>query len=151
MVEGHDFVRFPELTNSQMNIYYFDSPHTQITGDFDAEVVKVHDGDTVTLRWNERDFDFPLRFRDTAAPELDEPGGSQSQSWLEAQLLGKEVRIEVDPFNRVEKWGRLLGNVILEGQNMGLASINEGHSRPWNERKAGDIPDFDKVVRDFGS
>lgn len=143
---AHDFKRFPELTNSQMNIYYFDSPHTQITGDFTAKVIKVTDGDTVRLEWSEREFSFPLRFSNTAAPELDEPGGAASQSWLENQLLGKEVYIEVDPRNRVEKWGRLLGNVMFEGQNMGAASINEGHSRHWTERKTGEIPDFEDLV-----
>jgi len=148
---AHDFKRFPELTNSQMSLYYFDSPHTQITGDFTAKVIKVTDGDTVRLLWSERDKSFPLRFSNTAAPELDEPGGEESQSWLESIILNKEVYIEIDPKNRVEKWGRLLGNIIFEGQNMGAASINEGHSRHWTERKTGDIPDCDKVVRDFAA
>ena len=35
----HDFKAFPELTNSQMDLYYWDSPHKQITDDFDAVVV----------------------------------------------------------------------------------------------------------------
>jgi len=53
---AHDFKRFPELTNNQMNLYYFDSPHQQIAEDFDAKVVNVHDGDTVRLEVSWRDF-----------------------------------------------------------------------------------------------
>ena len=46
----HDFNRFPELTTSQMAESYFESPHKQVSGDFRATVVKVHDGDTITVR-----------------------------------------------------------------------------------------------------
>jgi len=74
---AHDFKRFPELTNRQMNLYYFESPHKQITQDFVAKVVKVTDGDTIRVKWEDRDFDFPIRFIDIAAPELDEIGGAK--------------------------------------------------------------------------
>ena len=77
----HDFKTFPELTNSQMQIYYFQSPHKQIIEPFMAKVVKVTDGDTIRVLWDERDFTFPVRFAELAAPELDERGGPESQSW----------------------------------------------------------------------
>ena len=38
---AHDFKLFPELTNAQMDLYYFESPHRQITEDFIGKVVKV--------------------------------------------------------------------------------------------------------------
>jgi hypothetical protein len=59
MVFEHDYVANPELTNQQLAEYGWDSPHEQIERDFEAVVVKVHDGDTVTLRVGFRDFDFP--------------------------------------------------------------------------------------------
>lgn len=145
----HDFKRFPELTDGQMKLYYWDSPHKQITEGFSATVVKVHDGDTVTLRCDFRDFDFPLRLLDLAAPELDEPGGPESQSWLEEQLLGKEVLIELDPFARVEKWGRLLGLIILDGVDISQESVRQGHGLSWEGRDRGSIPDFEKVLKRF--
>ena len=67
----HDFKLFPELTNSQMQFYYFDSPHRQITEDFWGEVVKITDGDTIHVKWSEREKPIRVRFIDTAAPELD--------------------------------------------------------------------------------
>ena len=79
---AHDFKRFPELTNSQMNLYYFDSPHKQITESFTAKVVKVTDGDTIRVKWDERDFTFPIRLSELAAPELNERGGVKAQRWM---------------------------------------------------------------------
>ena len=130
----HDFKRFPELTNSQMQIYYFDSPHKQIMEDFTAKVVKVTDGDTIRVEWAERDFDFPIRIKDLAAPELDERGGKESQRWLESKILGKEVEILLSR-QRVEKWGRLLANVIYGGMRMSSESIINNHGVPWKERE----------------
>ena len=143
---AHDFKQFPELTTSQMDKYYFQSPHKQIMDNFTATVVKVHDGDTITLRWEQRNFDFPLRFADLAAPELNEAGGVASQSWLEARLLGKKVEIVINPKLRVEKWGRLLGKVLLGGLDIGEESIMRGHAVAWEDRKQSTIPDFNKEL-----
>ena len=134
MAHQHDFKRFPELTNSQLDTLYFDSPHKQITEDFRAKVVKVTDGDTIRVEWDERDFDFPIRLANLAAPELDERGGPASQSFLEKEILGEDVDIILTK-TRVEKWGRLLAYVINRGLNMGEHSINFGHAVSWNERK----------------
>jgi len=136
---AHDFVRFPELTNSQMDIYYFDSPHKQISEDFTAVVVKVQDGDTIKVRWKERNFDFPVRFSNIAAPELNEEGGKEAQSWLESKILNAEVDIKVDRFHRVEKWGRLLGKVVFQGLDLGAEQITRGLSKPWVQRNEGRI------------
>lgn len=124
----HDFKRFPELTNNQMQFYYFDSPHQQITEGFLGKVVKVSDGDTIRVETDFRDFDFPIRFSNIAAPELDETGGLQSQRWLESQILGEEVYVKIDRTNRVEKWGRLLGEIIFAGMSMNQLSIDNGYS-----------------------
>ncbi|MCR4342698.1 MAG: hypothetical protein NUV40_02190, partial [Patescibacteria group bacterium] len=82
------------------------SPHKQIFEPFFASVTKVHDGDTVTLSWSERDFEFPLRFADVSAPELGERGGKESQQWLENKLLNQDVLVVPSP-ERTEKHGRL--------------------------------------------
>lgn len=114
----HDFDRFPELTNSQLEVFGFQSPHKQIVEDFDAVVVKVHDGDTVTLRTSFRDFEFPLRLLDVDAPELSE-GGEVARDWLEGRVLGQRVHVVVDPLNRVGKYGRLLGRLFFRGLDVG--------------------------------
>jgi len=143
----HDFTAFPELTDEQMNFYYFDSPHKQIFESFRAQVIKVHDGDTITLRWFERDFDFPVRFSDIAAPELSEAGGEDSKNWLERKLLNEEVDVSIDPKNRVEKWGRLLGKIYFNGISIGDESINAGKSISWENRNDGKIKSIEGELK----
>jgi len=130
---AHDFKNFPELTNNQMQFYYFESPHKQLTEDFTAKVIKVTDGDTIRVTIEDRNFSFPVRFANIAAPELKEEGGKESQSWLEDQILGEEVDIKLTK-TRVEKWGRLLAEVFFLGMNLGQMSMDFGFSVPWESR-----------------
>lgn len=143
---AHDFKAFPELTNNQMQIYYFQSPHTQITEDFNAKVVKVTDGDTIRVTCDFRNFDFPIRFFNLAAPEKKERGGKESKSWLESQILNKEVDVILSKA-RVEKWGRLLATIMIMGINMSEESINTGHGIAWEDRDLVAIPNFDKELK----
>jgi len=148
----HDFKRFPELRNNQLDFYYFLSPHKQIFEDFKAKVVNVHDGDTITLRTDFRDFDFPLRFLDINAPELNEKGGHESKSWLEKKILNEEVEIIIDPKNRVDKWGRLLGKVRHEGMILNEEAILVGMATPFDQRDEGRFPEISKTFRsDWGN
>lgn len=131
---AHDFKKFPELTNHQMQLYYMDSPHKQITEGIVAWVVGVHDGDSIKLRWSERNFDFPMRFKDILAPELSQEGGIESRNWLIDQILGEEVYIQLDPKDRVDKWGRLLGKVICKGVDITDLIVQTGHAVAWEDR-----------------
>lgn len=130
----HNFKQWPELTNNQMNFYYFNSPHKQITEGFIGEVVKVIDGDTINVKTDFRDFNFPVRFANINAPEMNQ-GGKQSKNWLEKQLTGEEVYIRVDKNNRVGKFGRIIGEIFLAGVNMNNESLREGHSFPFGEER----------------
>ena len=139
----HDFKRFPELANSQMDFYYFDSPHKQITEDFTARVVRVIDGDTIRVDWFERDFDFPVRFLNTNATELGE-GGIKSKKWLEGRILGEEVMILIDEKQRVGRWGRILGEIIFNGININQESIDLGFAVPFGQQAV--IPKFENLI-----
>ncbi|KKL68927.1 hypothetical protein LCGC14_2120080 [marine sediment metagenome] len=136
---AHDFKLFPELTNNQMAFYYFDSPHKQILEGFIGTVTDVHDGDTIKVKTDFRNFDTRIRFANIAAPELKESGGKNSQTWLQKRILGKEVYVHINPKNRVGKWGRLLGTINEGGLDVGLESILFGHSIPFSEINAGGI------------
>ena len=128
----HDFKRFPELTNSQMQFYYFESPHRQISEGFVAKVVKVTDGDSIRVRWSERNFDFPVRFAYINAPEMSE-GGRESKKWLENQIMNKEIYVKVNPRNRVGKFGRIIGEVFSDGVSVNFESLREQQSRPFGQ------------------
>ena len=144
----HDFRKFPELTNEEMQFYYWESPHVQIMEDFEAEVVKVHDGDTITVRTNFRDFDFPVRFLDTNAPELNEEGGHESQAWLENKLLREMVTVSIDRSNRVGTFGRLLGNIIHSGMNVNEDSVRMGWATPFDQKNEGKIENINTLLEE---
>ena len=142
----HDYNRYPELTNTELQVLGFTSPHHQYTEDFFATVVKVHDGDTVTLRTVDRDFNFPLRLLSIIAPELNEEGGHESQEYLSNMILDKRVSIILDKNQRVGKYGRLLGKVISGGMDMGEIMKINGKATPFDARKEGKIESFDKIM-----
>ena len=130
---AHDFKRFPELTNNQMNLYYFDSPHQQIAEDFWAKVEKVHDGDTIRVSVPFRDFSFPIRFSNIMAKELSE-GGHAGRDFLAKLILGAEVEIILDK-KRVGKYGRLLGRVMHKGFDIGEEMIQNNFAvGVWKEQ-----------------
>ena len=142
----HDYKKFPELTNTQLQEFQFTSPHKQITEDFEAHVVKVHDGDTITLRTTFRDFDFPLRFKDIDAPEMN-AGGEIARDWLIEQIEGQDVQIKIDRKTRVGKYGRLLGKVISKGLDMGEAEIRLGYAVKFGSKLEYSPPPVDKIFR----
>tara|TARA_Y100000310_G_scaffold151386_1_gene150984 strand:- start:1284 stop:1718 length:435 start_codon:yes stop_codon:yes gene_type:complete len=136
---AHDFKRFPELTNSQMNLYYFDSPHQQITEDFDAKVIKVTDGDTIRVSAPFRDFDFPIRISNLLAAELNEEGGVRARNRLEELIGDTTVEVILDK-KRVGKWGRLLAQIRHKGFDIGTQMIEEGFAVSLDEEQAGIKP-----------
>lgn len=143
-----DFKNFPELTNRQMEIYYFESPHKQITEDFTATVTKVIDGDTIRVKWKERDFDFKVRFLGTASAEIGERGGEIAQKTLERKIKGKVIDIQIDKKNRVGKWGRLLGRIFLMGEDINQYMIDTGLAVDFDRRKETKLPDISKILED---
>ncbi len=123
---AHNWRRYPEVLFSSDE--WYESPHQQITEDFDALVTKVVDGDTIRVTTNFRDFDFPIRFLSINAPEMNEPRGKDVQQWLENKILGKSIRVEINVNNRVGKFGRLLGNVIFQGSNLNEELLFSGRA-----------------------
>ena len=141
-----DFKTRPELPNSQMDVYYFTSPHKQITEDFRANVVRVIDGDTIRLKVDFRDFDFPLRMLDINAKELSE-GGQEAKDFLKGEIEGETVDILINKSNRVGKFGRLLGKVMSRGLDMGEALMTKGLATKFGVREG--IPSIAKPIKEF--
>jgi endonuclease YncB( thermonuclease family) len=129
MVFKHDYKRFPELTNQEINDFGFSSPHKQITEDFDAYVTKVIDGDTIKVETDFRDFEFKIRFLEIDTKELGF-GGETSKDYVRALIENKKVRILIDKNNRVGKYGRLLGWVLFNGINISNELLRLGYAVP---------------------
>ena len=148
--EERDWKNYPELTNAELDTELLVSPHFQFTTDFEAVVVRVHDGDTVTLRSDERDFDFPLRLASIDAPELGTGvSGEEARDFLAGQVLGERVFVKLSK-ERVEKWGRLLGDVFVGGVNVGESMVQLGFAFPFARRREGELVSFDVILKGAG-
>lgn len=142
---AHDFVNFPELTNRELQEHVV-SPHPQITADIFVDVVKVIDGDTIRVRWEKRDFDFPVRFLGTNSPEMNE-GGEEAREYLKGVIEDEEVMLKIDKRQRVGKYGRLLAKIISLGMDVGDMMIRLGYATTFENRDEGKIPDLNKTLR----
>ena len=137
MLQDHNFNRYPELTSIQIEENPFTSPHPQIYTDFPAHVEKVIDGDTFQLSCSFRDFNFPVRLLYINAPELSEKNGTDVRDFIKSMIEHKDVFVTIDPDNRVDKWGRLLGNVIFNGTDIGDMELSVGMATTFESRKDG--------------
>lgn len=104
-----------------------------------AEVVDVHDGDTVTV---ELKFRVPVRIRDLWAPELKEPGGLQSRDALKMWLpVGSKCVVFVPSKNPLllmdcVSLGRMVGDVYTaDGVKVSDLMIGAGLGTPKKEHK----------------
>ena len=140
----HDYENYPELSNKQLQDIGFTSPFVQYTEDFRATVIKVYDGDTISVATPDRDFIFPIRMLKINSREMGE-GGEEAQVWLENQILNKEVDVLIDPENRVGKYGRLLGTIISQGLDVAQEQINLGLALPFGQEHEAEIPKQEKI------
>ena len=135
-----DWKKFPELRNKEMDMYYLFSPHKQITEGFLAKCERVIDGDTLDLSMRERNFFFPLRMLRINTKEIGQ-GGEGSKEWMKQTVEGKEVYIGIDKFNRVGKFGRLLGEVNLGGINLNDQLLDLGFAEEFEDVRLLSTPD----------
>jgi len=117
----------------------------EIRQSFRGEVVKVHDGDTITIKHPDIDKPFPVRLAKINAPELSH-GGKETGDWLRDIILGEEVEIIIDINNLRGKYGRLLGEVVHIGINLGDAMVRLGLAVQYGDK--GYFIDIDSDLND---
>lgn len=81
------------------------------TGWFEGIVDEVEDADTIVVGGRK------IRFAGVDAPESGTPRGAYVKQRLTDFLLGKKVRIMVDPYTQRDLYGRVLGVPYLIGEN----------------------------------
>lgn len=84
-------------------------------------VIAVHDGDTFTLQ-NESG-QKKIRLAGIDAPELNQSFGAESRKALGEAILDKQVQVEA---TKSDKYGRLIGRVILDGVDINLQQVQSG-------------------------
>ncbi|WP_313958821.1 thermonuclease family protein [Aliarcobacter butzleri] len=94
-----------------------------------GKVVKVSDGDTITILTNEK-VQYKIRLNDIDAPEKKQAFGNKSKDNLAKYVSGKTVTVKYD---KTDKYKRILGTVYYNGLNINLQQIKDGYA--WVYKK----------------
>ena len=93
---------------------------------FEGRVVGVRDGDTITVL-DSSNANHRIRLLGIDAPEKGQPFGSRSEENLSEAIFNRVVTIE---WSKHDRYGRIVGKVVLEGQDICLEQIKTG--RAWH-------------------
>lgn len=88
-----------------------------------GKVVRVADGDTITILTNDKK-QFKIRFAGIDCPERAQPWGQNATEALKAALTGESVTVEVMD---VDRFGRTVGKVYIEGMNINRHLVESGN------------------------
>lgn len=87
-----------------------------------AKVIGVYDADTITVLLDDKS-QLKIRFNAIDAPERAQAFGNKAKQALAGLIAGKQVRIVSD---EVDKYGRTLGDVFLNGESVNLWLVQNG-------------------------
>ncbi len=94
-----------------------------------GDLVSVADGDSFTLRAADGRI-WQVRIAAIDAPERRQPWSDVARKRLRQHLQGREVRVEASKF---DPYGRIVGNVFVVGEDVGLAQVSAGLA--WHFRR----------------
>lgn len=87
-------------------------------------VTEVTDGDTMKLNDGKT-----FRLYGVNAPEIKEPFYEEAKAFTENLVLGKEIFFEQEANYKVDKFGRELGYVFINGVNLNIELVKNGLAR----------------------
>lgn len=88
----------------------------------EGEVVGLADGDTITVL-DASKAQYKVRLAGIDAPEKSQAFGNRSREHLAALIFRRHVLIE---WNKVDRYGRIIGKVRLDGRDVCLAQVSAG-------------------------
>jgi len=99
-----------------------------------ALVTSVYDADTITvnvdLGMNTWRHDVKIRLARINAPEVRGPErdqGLKARDWLRGRIDGQQIILRTQR-DKKGKFGRWLGEIYLDGENLNDALVNAGHA-----------------------
>ena len=90
---------------------------------FTGKVMSVSDGDTLRVLVDNQQI--KIRLGGIDAPESDQPFGQASKRYLAEAVAGQTVVVE---FEKKDRYGRVIGKVLLDGADMNLRQVKAGYA-----------------------
>ncbi len=94
-------------------------------------VTRVVDGDTLWVKTSASAQPLKVRIQGIDAPEICQPGGVQARDALKREVLGKSVSVTS---RARDDYGRTVGTLRLEGQDMGRWMVAQGYAWVYSYR-----------------
>ncbi len=91
---------------------------------FSAKVVKVSDGDTITVLTPNKE-SIKVRLYGIDAPETKQDFGKASKQYLSSLIAGRIVEVKSSGQDR---YGRVLGIIYLDGADINAKTVEEGYA-----------------------
>lgn len=114
-----------------------------------GKVVELADGDTVTVL-DERNQQHKIRLAGIDAPERKQPYADASRKHLASLVFGNNVEVR---FHKKDRYGRLVGTVILDGSDVNLRQVTAGlawhykaYEREQSEQERLDYSDAEETA-----
>lgn len=102
---------------------------------FEAQVIRITDGDTLTVRAGEKNF--RVRLHGVDAPERGQAFGTKARDFLADAVAGKAVALRVLD---VDRYGRLIAEVLIGTTNWNLELLKAGLA--WHYAEYDDTPAY---------
>lgn len=94
-----------------------------------GRVVSVADGDTVTVL-DAQKVQHKVRLSGIDAPEKSQAFGQRAKDHLSDLVFGQTVEVD---FNKSDRYGRLVGKVVVQGQDANLKQLHAGMAWHYKE------------------
>lgn len=102
---------------------FFISTHCIAADSITGKVVRVADGDTITILTSDKE-QVKIRFAGIDCPERAQPWGRNATEALKAVLIGEPVKVEVVD---VDRYGRTVGRVYIKNMNVNRHLVESGN------------------------
>lgn len=94
-----------------------------------GRTVRVTDGDTIVIL-SEGNVQHKIRLQGIDAPERGQAYGTKSKEHLSGRVAGRFVVVEMD---KRDRYGRVIGKVMVGGKDVCLEQINAGLARHYKQ------------------
>lgn len=94
-----------------------------------GRVVRISDGDTIVVL-DTKNQQHKIRLSGIDAPEKRQAFGAKSKEALSTDIFGKDVEVE---FTRRDRYGRIVGKVISDYNDMNIRQIERGLAWHYKE------------------